>query len=469
MFFGLKNKVIPPLYKFKGKCKCKASECLQTNWILTYFAGYYCVNTLMKQHSTLFTFWNKDARDRFAILCCLGMMAGLLFSRALLSLSMFVMFLNALHPASIKAHFINWRKSAFAVLSFVFFCTYLFSGFWSTNLEFWQSAVTNKLPFAVLPFAFLSAPLYKVKYQRILIVGIALMQMVVVIGSLLQLGLHTEYYLDGYNFSRPLPTTKYGDHIRFSLSLVLSLLMFCYLLFEKKGTPLPRWMKIFLVFNIVLFILYVHILAAKTGLICLYLAALLYIISYVGKGSKTLAAILAVGIMCLPLIAYKVIPTFKTKINYVFYEIEKYRQDKRYDYTLSDAGRMITYDIGAKAIAAHPIAGVGAGDVMDEMRAGYKKYYPEVAADQQYGPINQFMFTALCVGIPLSLLFVLMVFAPLLAPLRNRIYLSITVWLLLVSIMVESMLEVQFGVFTYLFFIMFWMSALRIQKKEIAS
>jgi hypothetical protein len=468
MFFGLKNKVIPPLYIFKGKSKCKASECLQTNWILTYFAGYYCVNTLMKQHSTLFTFWNKDARGRFAILCCLGMMAGLLFSRALLSLSMFVMFLNALHPASIRENFISWRKSAFAVLSFVFFCTYLFSGFWSSNLDFWQAAVTNKLPFAVLPFAFLSAPLYKVKYQRLLIVGIALMQMLVVIGSLLQLGLHTEYYLEGYNFSRPLPTTKYGDHIRFSLSLVLSLLMFCYLLFEKKETPLPRWMKAFLVFNIVLFIVYVHILAAKTGLICLYLATLLYIISYVGKKSKALATTLAVGVLCLPLIAYNVIPTFKTKIDYVFYEIEKYRQDKRYDYTLSDAGRMITYDIGAKAIAAHPVAGVGAGDVMDEMRAGYKKYYPEVAPDQQYGPINQFMFTALCIGIPLSLLFVLMVFAPFLAPLNNRTYLSITVWLLLVSIMVESMLELQFGVFTYLFFIMFWLSALRVRKEETA-
>lgn len=466
MFFGLKNKVIPPLYKFKGKSKSKASECLQTNWILTYFAGYYCVNTLMKQHSTLFTFWNKDARDRFAILCCLGMMAGLLFSRALLSLSMFVMFLNALHPAVMKENFIRWRKNVFAVLSLVFFCTYLFSGFWSTNLDFWQAAVTNKLPFAVVPFAFLSAPLYKIKYQRILILGIALMQMLVVTGSLLQLGLHTEYYLEGYNFSRPLPTTKYGDHIRFSLSLVLSLLMFCYLLFEKKETPVPRWMKVFLVFNIVLFVLYVHILAAKTGLICLYLAALLYIISYVGKRSKVLAVTLAVGVLCLPLIAYNVIPTFKTKINYVFYEIERYRQEERYDYTLSDAGRMITYDIGSKAIAAHPLAGVGAGDVMDEMRAGYKKYYPEVASDQQYGPINQFMFTALCIGIPLSLLFVFMVFAPFLAPLNNKAYLNITVWLMLVSIMVESMLEVQFGVFTYLFFIMFWMSALRTQKVE---
>lgn len=420
----------------------------------------------MKQHSTLFTFWNKEARDRLAILCCLGMIGGLLFSRALLSLSMFIMFLNALHPSEIRAHFAAWRSNAFAVLSFAFFTMYLISGFWSDNMDFWQAAVTNKLPFAVLPFAFLSAPLYKVKYQRFLIMGTAVLQLIVVISSLTQLGLHADYYLDGYNFSRPLPTTKYGDHIRFSLSLVLSMVMFAYVLFERQEEPPPRWMKISLVFIAVLFILYVHILAAKTGLLCLYLGAILYIGYRIGKKSRLWAAVLAAAVLSLPFVAYKIIPTFRTKIDYVFYEIEKSKQDKRYDYTLSDAGRMITYDIGSKAIAAHPLTGVGAGDIMDEMRAGYKAYYPEVASDQQYGPINQFMFTALCIGIPLTLILAGMVFVPFFSRARHRIYLSLSAWFMLVSIMVESMLEVQFGVFTYLFFLMFWMSALR--KEPVA-
>lgn len=465
---GLKIKVNNPFCRVKYKCKCTGGYCLHLSGILTYFASYYCVNTLMKHTRTLFSFWNKDTRDRLAILCCLGMVVGLMFSRAMLSLSMFIMFLNALNPHEIRANFSAWRKNLFAVLSFGFFLTYLVSGFWSSNLDFWQAAVTNKLPFAVLPFAFLSAPLHKVKYQRILITGIAAVQIAVVLSSLLQLGMHTEYYLDGYNFSRPIPTTRYGDHIRFSLSLVLSSVMFCYLLFEKKAEPMPRWMKIFLIFSVILFVLYVHILAAKTGLICLYLSALLFITYHVGKRNKMLAVALAVVVAALPFAAYEVIPTFKTKVDYVLYEIAKSKQDKHFDYTLSDAGRMITYDIGSKAIAAHPLAGVGAGDVMDEMKAGYARFYPEVSADQQYGPINQFMFTALCVGIPLTLILVIMAFAPLFAPVPHRIYLAISVWVMLISIMVESMLEVQFGVFTYLFFIMFWISALR-PNKDIAA
>lgn len=416
----------------------------------------------MKQEHTPNTYRYTSVREKLAVLCCLGMVAGLLFSRAILSASMFVMFLNALHPEHIKENFKAWKRNLFAVLSLAFFCTYLISGLWSHNLGFWQAAVTNKLPFAVLPFAFLSAPLHKIKYQRFVIAGIAVMQMLVVINSLVQLGLHSEYYLDGYHFSRPLPTTRYGDHIRFSLSLVLSLLMFCYLLFEQKEEkPLLGWLKVFFISAMIVFVLYIHILAAKTGLVCLYLAAVLYIIARLGKKSKTGALLLSIGICSLPFIAYRSIPTFKTKIDYVIYEVAKSRQEKRYDYTLSDAGRMITYDIGIRAIAAYPVTGVGAGDVMDEMRSGYKLLYPEVSADQQYGPINQFMFTALCIGIPLSLILVLMSFAPLFVRVKHRMHLSITTALMLISLMVESMLEVQFGVFTYLFFIMFWISALR--------
>ncbi len=97
---------------------------------------------------------------------------------------------------------------------------------------------------------------------------------------------------------------------------------------------------------------------------------------------------------------------------------------KKYDYTLSDAGRMITYDIGGKALRAHPLTGTGAGDLMTEMRAGYAKYYPEVSADQQYGPINQFMYTALAVGIPLTVFLCAMVFAPMFMAVRHRLYLS---------------------------------------------
>jgi hypothetical protein len=420
----------------------------------------------MKQSYKELTYWNKSVRDKVAIACCLGMVAGLFFSRALLSMSMFAMLINALHPGYIRESWLAWKKSSFAWLSLAFFCIYLLSGLWSGNKEFWLASTINKVPFAILPFAFMSAPLQREQNQRIIIVGVALMQIAVIGYSLVEFGLHTEYYLQGYHISRPLPTTKYDDHIRFSLSLVISILMNCFILFERRGMPASRWLKLFSIGCIILFVIYIHILAAKTGLLCLYLVAIVYILSKIYRRHKTGALLLALGVASVPAAAYYLIPTFKTKIDYVFYEIDRSRAQKRYDYTLSDAGRMITYELGAKAIRQHPAAGVGAGDVMDAMRQGYARDYPEVAADQQYGPINQFMFTALCTGIPLCLFLVALALCPFFIAVRYRVYLVATGMVMLISMMVEAMLELQFGVFTYLFFLLFWIASL---KKDNAS
>ncbi len=415
----------------------------------------------MSQSYKAFTYWNENVRDKIAIACCLCMVAGLFFSRALLSMSMFAMLVNALHPQFIRENWVAWKRSPFALFSFAFFCTYLLSGFWSENKDFWLASTINKIPFAILPFAFMSAPLQQERNRRIVTVGVALMQIAVIGYSLIQFGLHTEYYLQGYHVSRPLPTTKYDDHIRFSLSLVISVLMFCFLLFEHRTIPLSRALKLFSIGSIALFVVYIHILAAKTGLLCLYLVAIIYILSKIYRRHKAGAVLLALGVASVPVAAYYLVPTFRTKIDYVFYEIDKSRTQKRYDYTLSDAGRMITYELGGKAIRKYPLAGVGAGDVMDEMKAGYAGDYPEVAADQQYGPINQFMFTALCVGIPLSLFLAAMALCPFFVPVRHRIYLIATGMVMLISMMVEAMLELQFGVFTYLFFLLFWIAVLK--------
>ena len=400
-------------------------------------------------------------QDWISALCCIGMIAGMFFSRVLLSSSMLILFINSLQPSSIADNWRTWRHNKFAVCSFLFFLAYLISGFWSEDNDFWMASATNKLPFAVLPFAFLSARLYKEKYQRIIIVGIIALQLIVVANSIIQLLLHTDFYLKGYHLSHPLPTTKYGDHIRFSLSLVMTILMSFYLLFEQQKKPLAKWLKVFLSFNIVVSICFIHVLAAKTGLMCLYILAIVYAMAKLWKRSKLGALIVAISIMILPFIAYKTLPTFRAKIDYVSYEIAKSKQDGRYDYTLSDAGRMITYDIGSKAISNHLLIGVGAGDVMLEMRKGYEKYYPEVETNQQYGPINQFLFTALSIGLPLTLLLLGLTISSFVGVVKLRLYLVLTSLIMLASIMVESMLELQFGVFTYLFFILFWMSALR--------
>lgn len=412
--------------------------------------------TLMNINNFIKKFWSKSISDLIAVLCCLGMMAGFLFSRAILSISIISLFVNALHPCYVASYFGQWRKNLFALFCAGFFLSYLVSGVWSGDTTVWLHSTVDKIPFLVLPFAFYAVPFGQSSKVKVMVVGILMMQLLVIVNSIVQLGLHPDYYLEGYHVSRSLATTKYGDHIRFSLSLVLSCLIIFYYLFEKHADLLKFWLKLFLWFCLVIFIIYIHLLAAKTGILCLYIAAFFYILSKVGKVNKLLGAALGGIVLALPFMAYFLIPTFKTKIDYVIYEYQRSKTEGHFDYTLSDAGRMITYDIGSKAILAHPILGVGAGDLMHEMGEGYAKSYPEVVKEEQYGPINQFMFTALCVGMPLTLFLLLLSLAPFFYKVPQKLYLSITTLVLLVAINVEAMLEVQFGVLIYLFFILFW-------------
>jgi len=73
-------------------------------------------------------------------------------------------------------------------------------------------------------------------------------------------------------------------------------------------------------------------------------------------------------------------------------------------------------------------------------------------------PHNQYMFTLVALGLPLSLALVLLS----LALFRNipgrGIYVFITSAIMVIAMMVEAMLEVQFGVFVFLFYSLFWLS-----------
>lgn len=387
------------------------------------------------------------------------MMGGMFFSRALLSFFMLVVFCTALFPAQLRHNFNRWRNTNFALCALSFFLIYLVSGFWSSNLEAWVADVTVKIPFVFLPFGMLALPLHKPRFRTYSIIGIIVLQLIVVAYSLTMFYMDAAHYTEGYHRSVSLPTTKYNDHIRFSLSLVMSILMILYLLFDERSVIIKPVFKRLLTLTGLLFAVYLHLLAAKAGVLCFYVMLLVFFVVKSAARSRLLALFAGLALCALPLAAYWSVPTFRTKVDYVFYEISKTSNDGRYDYTLSDAGRMITYEIGLKYIAQHPWTGSGAGDLMDEMRKGYQQYYPEVPVTQQYGPTNQFLFTAFSVGIPLSLFLAAMVISMFTAKVQHRLYLFIAAMVMLIGMIPEAMLELQFGVFTYLFYILFWISA----------
>lgn len=221
----------------------------------------------MPQDNKIIQRWSKSVHEQIGIACCLMMMAGMFFSRALLSFSMFLMILNALHPVYIRAYWSRWKQNGFNILCFAFFLSYFISGLWSENTAYWFASSVNKFPFAILPFAFLTVPLHRAKVQKNIIAGLVLMQMLVIAHSLYLVIPQWANYVNGYNFSVAIPTTKYNDHIRFSLSLVLSVFLILYLLTEQW---LSVYWRVAGIAVMALFVFYIYLLAAKSGLLCLF-------------------------------------------------------------------------------------------------------------------------------------------------------------------------------------------------------
>ena len=367
-------------------------------------------------------------------------------SRAVASVGMVLFGINALrgiHPRL-------WLRERWWLMGVAWVGMYALSYFWSDNIPIWWDWVQVKLPFLLLPLSFAYLPAFTQKQLQAFTVSISLLLLGGVAYSLSFFLKDPTLYISQYKYSKVLPTPVYHEHIRFSLAVSLFVVWCVYYWNQAEET----WLRWFIIFTVVVLSIYLHILAAKSGLVVWYLFLLLSFIYLLFQKKTRLIGLGIFAVMIIwVVVAYQQLPTFKERIGYVQTTLTAYKDGSR-TADFSDIGRVISYNIGYKLIMQHPLYGVGVGDMLDEMRKGYTLWYPQVPMERRLLPHNQLMIVALGCGIPAMLLFAAWLLAPLLKVQRNRSgFFFVVVWLaLLLALMVEPMFEVQFGVFVFLFF-----------------
>ena len=170
---------------------------------------------------------------------------------------------------------------------------------------------------------------------------------------------------------------------------------------------------------------------------------------------KLIGLIVLVALPLAVVAGIRFIPTFREKANYIGFTYFMYQHgDTTGNY--GDIARLMSYKLSCQIIAQHPLTGVGTGDMQDEMNKAYDRYYPATPVQGRILPHNQFMVVAMGCGIPAMLLFMVWVFMPLARLQKNRqsLFFFIVWFILFIQLMIEPMLEVQFGVFVYLFFLL---------------
>lgn len=318
-------------------------------------------------------FLQQYPRQQLAFGACMVLLAGLLFSKFLLSVATIALVLLALLSPHSKE---DWKKLFQKKVPWAMvgiFVLFTASSLLSENQsEIWVR-IRIALPMLALPIAFgLLPPFSKHQYQQLLTIFLVAM-VLACLGVLINYGLHRTEMLDKLRRSQAIPTPN-KDHIRFSLMINLALLAGVYLL-EKAYAWKKTWESWLIGAGSLFLIIALHILTVRIGLLIFYINSLLLLLIVLlqKRRFKTLILLLLL-FLPMPYLAYQLVPSIQTKFNLTRYNWQLYQAGEIGEY--SDTRRLLSYKIGWQVAQESPYWGVGIADLRQEQATIYQRDYP---------------------------------------------------------------------------------------------
>jgi O-antigen ligase len=401
----------------------------------------------------------KHNQNWIAVICILGMVAGFMTGRAILSLFMFLFFINTVALADYK----KIKLQKFWLIGLIWFLFYVLSYFWSEDIPYWIERVQVKFPLLILPLAFGLQPALLENQKKWIVGGITLFTILGCCYSLSFYFSNSAQIIEDVFKSKVFKTPAYSDHIRYSIftAWVTSLAFIQFLKNQSDKKSSVIWLLVFIFLT-----LYLHILAVKSGLITLYLFFACYTIYTIIKKQWKIAGLIGLIMVIGSISLYNQVPTFREKLHYVKYTAELYQSGSR-SVEYSDIGRLVSYELGINIFLQNPIFGVGAGDVRSAMFDQYQKNQPSMSNEQYLVPHNQLLEILVIGGVVLFVLFLAWLLYPMINWPKNGImgFWLVSTWVMIVTAcQFEPMLEIQFGIFVFLFCL--FVSAILIKTPE---
>ncbi len=271
--------------------------------------------------------------------------------------------------------------------------------------------------------------------------------------SMIQYFINFDEIVASYKVSKVLPVLAKGDHIRISWMTSISILMAMYLFIKERTKITQVLTALYILFQI----LFLHILGAKTGLLSLYVMGFVWVFWSLPRSKKWLITLLVPISFLLLFGAYKALPSFQERVNFMRYDFEHYRKGE-YQHGLSDAIRVFSIQAGWDIYKNNFWTGVGFSSLDAHTNDWFDKNRPEVSNKNRFVPISQALIYMASAGILGLLFFMYHLFYPLfVATLRNNRWFMAFFIPLILSFFYESHLEGQFSIFVYGFFLSwFW-------------
>jgi O-antigen ligase len=378
------------------------------------------------------------------------MMGSLFISRAMLSMSMIALLVfSSFHP-NIKSHLKKFFSTPLLWGMSLLFLIPLLTVFWSEDQESWMKVVVVKLPLFILPLAFAGGWQLSAKQWQSL-AGVFLMIVFAgTVWSVSQYLINSTAIHEAYLKAKTIPVPLEGDHVRFSWLVCVGLIVALLLLTKAN------WLKIILLLLAAWFIVYLHILAARTGLFACYL----FIIAFAfyklfSTERKKLSLVIIVAGLLLPVVAWFYFPTFQNRFKYLRYDYD-FVKNSSYLPGATDGNRLFSIKAGWHILKENPL-GVGAGDLRTVTNRWYDKEVSGMLEMDKIYPSNEWLIYGGFAGWPGILLFTFVMAIPLVMKgIKHRFYWLCFHGIAIFSFLVDTGLEVQFGIFIYIFITCCW-------------
>ncbi len=378
------------------------------------------------------------------------LMTGLLFSRALMSIGMMGLLLNAVvHHELGKNIRLFWKNKALVAIASIFLL-YLLSAPVSENTEWLMGRLRIKLPLLIMPFALVAIPRMDKKVFFPVLYGFFYLIFVLCCISLAQFLTDFEAIAEKYKAGQIMPTPVH--HIRFSLMIAYCVGIGWHLYMEKYRLRFSWERKLLLVVTAFL-VVFLHVLAVRSGILALYGVLVYFVVRYMVKRRKYRLGVVLFSVFIISsVLAFQNIPTLKSKINYTLYSVQLFlRNDNIRE--LSDSRRLGSIQAGLEMGKTHLWTGVGVGDIRDDTNEYLREHYPGLV-DLGLMPHNQYIFVFAATGIFGLLWFVAATTWPLFyqGAQNNRLIVAFHI-IIFSSFLVEHTIETQLGTAFYVLFL----------------
>lgn len=334
---------------------------------------------------------------------------------------------------------------------------------WSDDQDYWLRVTRVRLPFLVLPLTFASLPELSERRYKMALYILVWFMVLLCIGVGINFLIHYDEILTGLGRGQPVPVPR--QHVRFSLILATTIITGGWL-WNDRFTVRYQWERGLLGGAVIFLFLFIHVLSVRGGLAVLYAALLFTVIWYVVRTRRWAMGLSAVVLMGAGLwVAIENIPSLRMRVAYMRYDWLQYQSDSGASY--SDSERWVSLKTGWKIWQQHPVQGVGAGDLQQEVRRVTTEMFPGYAAAPLL-PHNQWIHILASTGI-IGLLLSIPGFLGLFLKRRNRSdYLLLTFYTMaFLTFLIECTIENAVGVAWFLFFPL-WFSGIVTKKSTEA-